>query len=42
MAKALTMDMLATDIADYLVRKGVRLFLFRPTSSQFTMHITDE
>lgn len=25
MAKALTMDMLATDIADYLVRKGVRV-----------------
>jgi len=26
MAKALTMDMLATDIADYLVRKGVSPF----------------
>jgi argininosuccinate lyase len=26
MREALTMDMLATDLADYLVRKGVRGF----------------
>lgn len=27
MRQALTMDVLATDLADYLVRKGVRLTL---------------
>lgn len=32
MKAALTMDMLATDIADYLVRKGVR-------SLHFSIHI---
>ena len=30
MREALTMDMLATDLADYLVRKGVSLFIVRP------------
>jgi len=28
MRKALTMDVLATDLADYLVRKGVRDLVF--------------
>jgi argininosuccinate lyase len=29
MLKALTMDVLATDLADYLVRKGVRCYIKR-------------
>jgi argininosuccinate lyase len=37
MKAALTMDMLATDIADYLVRKGVSLILFLPKDTILTI-----
>jgi len=36
MREALTMDMLATDLADYLVRKGVRVFLSLPLFPSLT------
>ena len=35
MREALTMDMLATDLADYLVRKGVSSAAVGPGTSEF-------